>query len=302
MRAIVIGASGFGLVHVRELLACDVTVAGIVGSTVASAQRTAQNILSEYGVEVEAFSNIDEALALSPDIVTICSPTNMHLDHLKTLVPTGVAIFCEKPLFWNDKITPEYLDQKFDILNRHQPFIGINFSNLYYVRQAIAMMPELASATQFDFTFHTNGPHSHDLIGVDLLPHAIACLNEISPDGKVHNLKKSISRTSFKAEFKFSNTISCRFDLSENKDGPKQFKFSLDDQEFVRTSQIINGKYEASLQHSNSDTSARLIDPSTSIFQDFVHCARHGKKFHPDLAAAERNLRTMAHLLEGSPE
>lgn len=302
MRAIVIGASGFGLVHVRELLACDVTVAGIVGSTVASTQRTAQKILDKYSATVEAFSNIDDALVLSPDIVTLCSPTPLHLDHLKTLVPAGVAIFCEKPLFWNDQITPEYLDRQFSILNHHKPFVGINFSNVYYVRQALTMMPELKNATRFEFTFHTNGPHSHDLIGIDLLPHAIACLNEISPDGQIHNIRKSVSRTRFKVEFKFTDTLNCRFDLSEDQNGPSQLKFTLDDQEFVRTSQVINGKYEASLLHSNSNTSARLIDPSTSIFQDFVHCARQGEKFHPDLVAAEKNMRTTAHLLEGSPQ
>lgn len=302
MRAIVIGASGFGLVHVRELLACDVAIAGIVGSTVSSARLTAEKILDKFGVKVEAFSNIDDALALSPDIVTICSPTIMHLDHLKTLISGDVAIFCEKPLFWNDKITTEYLNRQFDILNRNKPFIGINFSNIFYIRQAIAMMPELKSATQFDFTFHTNGPHSHDLIGIDLLPHAIACLNEISPDGRIEDLKKSVSRTHFKVEFKFSNTLCCRFDLSEDKNGPKRLEFSLDDQKFVRTSKIINGKYEASLLHSNSNTTARFIDPSTSIFENFVHCARHRTKFHPGLDEAEKNLRLMARLLEGSPK
>ena len=64
MRAIVVGASGFGRIHVRELLRSGIQSLDIVGSTCESAQITARQLSAIYQLELAGFDSFDSEMKI----------------------------------------------------------------------------------------------------------------------------------------------------------------------------------------------------------------------------------------------
>src|SRR5687767_7110750 len=89
---------------------------GIVGS-LATGERAEGHIarhLTSLGAEVAAvadpqgnYANLDAMLAHQGlDAVAICSPADLHRQHLRTALAHGVHVLCEKPLVLESRRDP----------------------------------------------------------------------------------------------------------------------------------------------------------------------------------------------------
>ena len=69
-----------------------------------------------------------------PDIVSICTPPEYHLDHMKTVLDKGKAVFCEKPIFWHKSINYKEIDYGIKTLREYSnPILHVNTSNASFI-------------------------------------------------------------------------------------------------------------------------------------------------------------------------
>lgn len=95
MKVAVAGLGRIGKIHLENL--CR-TVDGAEVLAVMDVSDEAPELAKEYGVPL-VFSDFDDLLALEElDAVVICSPTDLHADHVIRAARAGKHIFCEKPL------------------------------------------------------------------------------------------------------------------------------------------------------------------------------------------------------------
>ena len=92
LRVVVIGAGDMGTRHARHWAAAGARVLAV-----ADPDRTrAELAASETGAE--AFTDADAALALTPDAVSVCTPTFLHARYTIAALGGGAHVLCEKPV------------------------------------------------------------------------------------------------------------------------------------------------------------------------------------------------------------
>ena len=91
----VVGLGRIGKIHLNNL--CR-SVDGVEVLAVMDVSDQATKLAAEYGIPL-VFEDFDELLCMDElDAVVICSPTDLHADHVMKAARAGKHIFCEKPL------------------------------------------------------------------------------------------------------------------------------------------------------------------------------------------------------------
>jgi len=93
-RVVVVGLGSIGRRHARLLRERnDVDV------QVAEPDEAARlSLMAELGAALPQYPSFEAALASSPDIVWICTPTCLHAEQAIAALEAGVHVFCEKPM------------------------------------------------------------------------------------------------------------------------------------------------------------------------------------------------------------
>lgn len=95
IKVAVAGLGRIGKIHLDNL--CR-NVNGLEVIAVMDVSEEAPELAKEYGV-ARVFEDFDDLLGLDElDAVVICSPTDLHADHVIKAARAGKHIFCEKPL------------------------------------------------------------------------------------------------------------------------------------------------------------------------------------------------------------
>jgi len=102
MKVLVIGAGSIGTRHLSNLLG--------LGHEVYVADVNPGNIESLPSEVSGAFSTVDEALRIRPDIVFICTFSNSHVQVAQECAKAGCNLFIEKPLSVSSKGVPELIE------------------------------------------------------------------------------------------------------------------------------------------------------------------------------------------------
>ena len=93
LRAVVVGTSFGGRVHVPALQAAGFDVVAMVGRDEARTKERATSLGVAHGL-----TSLDDALALGVDAVTVSSPPDSHVEPVLQAIEAGVHVLCEKPL------------------------------------------------------------------------------------------------------------------------------------------------------------------------------------------------------------
>ena len=105
IKILFIGLGGIGQRHLRNVYAKFGDGAIILAYRVRSLKHIispsltideSDDLIKKYSVEV--FTNLDKALAHSPDVVFICNPTSHHVSSCLAVARAGCDFFVEKPL------------------------------------------------------------------------------------------------------------------------------------------------------------------------------------------------------------
>ena len=93
VRAGILGTGFMARVHAQAVASSGNTVVGVVGSSWESSTRFAQGLPAGRGL-----ADLDELLALEPDVVHVCTPNALHREQAERILAAGVSVIVEKPL------------------------------------------------------------------------------------------------------------------------------------------------------------------------------------------------------------
>ena len=275
MRAVVIGASSFGKIHVRELLHAGVHTLDIVGRKHETVEKTANELSEAYKLTIRGFDRLERALESDPDIVSICTPANSHAQFLERLISLGCGVLCEKPFIWSENLKTAQLERQLMQLAGLDGRLSVNYCNSLYVREALSHMPTDEEIEKLFFRFHTNGQHLFDEIGIDLLPHALSALQEIKEIRHISSITTRVSRHEYQCHF-FADTIECFFEFAQGPNISKNLTIGLNGRLFVRDAYFVDGSYEAGLLDPASNRRITMMDPMRQVVTAFVAAIRAG--------------------------
>lgn len=98
MRAAIIGAGRVSGEHAKAYLACGVKVVSFCSRTKESAERK----IEELGISATAYDDLDFMLdAEKPDVVSLCSPPELHASQTVKIANRGIHLAIEKPVALN---------------------------------------------------------------------------------------------------------------------------------------------------------------------------------------------------------
>jgi myo-inositol 2-dehydrogenase/D-chiro-inositol 1-dehydrogenase len=146
IKAVLIGAGGWGLQHARILSQRpDVDFRAIAGRTL---ERTS---LRAAQFRVRAYTNIAEMLEQEkPDLAFLSLPNDGHFKPTLEVIRAGIPLFVEKPLVFDLKEADQLLQEAAD----RNLFFGINF-NHHYARPVVLAHHAIQQGRLGDLTFAT---------------------------------------------------------------------------------------------------------------------------------------------------
>ncbi|WP_298283191.1 Gfo/Idh/MocA family protein [Acidocella sp.] len=92
LQVVIIGSGMIGDVHRRAAILAGGEVAGVMAST------PERSDLAAARWRTRAVANLADLARFAPDIVHVCSPNALHLEHVKAALACGAHVICEKPL------------------------------------------------------------------------------------------------------------------------------------------------------------------------------------------------------------
>jgi len=146
IKAVLIGAGGWGLQHARILSQrSDVDFRAIAGR---EPEKT-RNRAAQFGVR--AYTNIAEMLAQEqPDLAFLSLPNDGHFQPTMEVIRAGVPLFVEKPLVFDLKEAGELIQEAAS----RKLFFGINF-NHHYAKPVTLAHHAIQQGKLGDLTFAT---------------------------------------------------------------------------------------------------------------------------------------------------
>ena len=289
-RVAVLGASGIGRFHVRELGRAGAHVVAILGSRPESAAATADALRATYGVEALALHRLEDLLALELDAVSIATPHELHYEQTLAALRSGLAVSCEKPLFWEPGLTASTVETRLDALESYGAAqrLALNLAN---VTLFDAVASQTGSPRSFACHFTTNGPHRGADIGVDLLPHGLALAlrwmgaHVVEPSPHENDPARPSGFTDVRMrsrENDFELTarlrgVDLRFVFRQEPNVEKCLELVLNGVRYRRVARMLGGAYRISLQRDPALDGGRelpLADPFRVHFRRFVASLR----------------------------
>ncbi|MFH8253158.1 Gfo/Idh/MocA family protein [Microbacterium sp. B2969] len=92
LRVAILGAGMIGAVHRRAALLNGARLVGVMAS---SPERSSS---AAHDWRTMAIRDADALFDLAPDVVHVCSPNGLHVEHVKAAVAAGAHVICEKPI------------------------------------------------------------------------------------------------------------------------------------------------------------------------------------------------------------
>ncbi|MCH2375131.1 MAG: Gfo/Idh/MocA family oxidoreductase [Planctomycetes bacterium] len=284
IRVVVVGArrrrQGLGAFVARFFSEVGAEVCGVVGTSQKSAEEAAAALLSNFGLQTRAYGDLAEALtAERPDAVAICSPYELHREHLAITANAGCHCLCEKPLWWEanvderaartTEIAAEFERRKLNLTLLSQwPYTLPGFYSLY---------PDLEGRTVESFRMEL-GPVSHGATMIlDAAPHALSMLQHILGSGVIVDYTPRYlnrDRTDVELHFGYQHTsgtaeVICNFKTTP--EAPRPAAYALNGHGVER--QIHMSNYELFLEAIHGQTKGtkiKISDPLGLIVEDFA--------------------------------
>lgn len=223
LRAAVIGASGIGKHHAKWLHNLGCAVTAFAGTSPESVVATGRSLRDLFGFEGIGYTSVEEMLAAdSYDVISVCSPQELHYEHFMAAVETGAHIICEKPLVYDASLSAEEMLARGEAMVDAAGKAGIVAAiNTQYVQAAVAYRDLMtqrgapaSEPTSFFMQMDSRGGDEgtdFENIWVDLGPHPLSVLQAFCGPGEMleTGVSCAVSRKRVEADFDY-----------QPKDGP----------------------------------------------------------------------------------
>ncbi|PPR44018.1 MAG: hypothetical protein CFH30_00006 [Alphaproteobacteria bacterium MarineAlpha8_Bin1] len=291
-----VGMIGFGLiakVHSKILFNSNCPIKYILVKSDQSIKKTKFFFEKEFSYSPKITKDIDFFFSKKIDFLYICSPPKSHFEFLIKAFNNKIPVFCEKPIFWDSKLSLEKFSETIKILESHKNknFL-INTSNAYFLKFLMLNIKE--KIKKFKFVFHTNGFSKFEQISEDLLPHGLSLLIEIFGFSKIKEIKKTIVESKVNYKFLYSDA-SIEFSFREDPSIEKKMVIQLNEHIFTRIQTGEGANYKVSFKTKDGSIIDNLEDPFKIYSKLFFKGYRqHKKDFY--------NLKLMNQIIKCSNE
>jgi len=250
-RGLVIGPSGIGRVHLRQFYKNKIKYIGVLGKSFKKKRLLQLNTSGFKNLEIENLKSFNDIKKFKPNVISICSPTEKHLEHILKCNNYGNYIIVEKPFIYpkkNKKITNTYKIAS-NILASLRKKIVINLPMVSLGNQLIKKKETSNKIKNLKFMYYTKGKQTYDNIAIDLLPHAIVFLLTINKSLLKSYEIKSVTKnkSDWSCKMKINNTI-CHF-LFKQSAARKESNlfFKINKNYYERKQKLLNGEYVTTL-------------------------------------------------------
>ncbi len=246
LRGFIIGPSGIGHVHLREFIINGINNIGILGKKFNKKREIYLIIKNFKTVKIQNLKKINLIKNFKPQVISICSPFNNHLEHLLESKKYCKNIIIEKPFFWSKNKNNYNYAKK--MLNDQSYRLLINLPMISLANQLLKK-EKISHIHNFKFNYFTRGKNSYGDIAIDLLPHAISFFLTINQEKlktfKILFVKKSLSEWSCNVMLNDSN---CKFVFKQDKNRKESLlSFKLNRDFYIRKQKKINYEYITTL-------------------------------------------------------
>ena len=264
---LIVGSSGIGQVHLREFNDFGIKKIGLYGKRfdkdrIKKIKIKDLNFKNFYNLE-----NIQEIRKFKPKVISICSPTNVHLKHIYKFRRICKNLIVEKPLIWQSNC--DNLKKTKNILNYKNKI----FTNLPMISLANQLMQKqkISKIKQFNFNYFTNGKNTYNDIAVDLLPHALSLFFKLKKNLFKHLDILEVNREKLKWSCKLNiDDCNCVFSFKQGiKKKGSQLSFKINDDFYLRKQVKVGNNYVTKLIK-NKKKIIKLKNPMTDYLQHIL--------------------------------
>ncbi len=228
MKIGVIGLGTLGEYYVRDFKKFKTKIVASKNSRLSSTLKKNNLIKKKYNINLYAAKSYKDFFKKKFDTVLICSPSDLHLNHLEKSLKNKKNVIIEKPIISLSKTkTEKYFKIKIKKILSYQKKIFYNLINEYYAKKYLKLFKKKDfKYKKFKMIYHTNGKHKYDDIMDDLLPHLFSILDNLIKYKKISDIKKKIFKDLNIIQFKADN-CQCNIEFLQNAKR-KKLKFGLD--------------------------------------------------------------------------
>ncbi|WP_440677293.1 Gfo/Idh/MocA family oxidoreductase [Candidatus Pelagibacter sp. HIMB1587] len=243
LNGVVIGPSGIGNIHIRELIRYGFNNIGIIGKKF---KKNRLNLLKKNYKKIyfHNLKEIKEIKKIKPEVINICSPTECHYDHIIKTKKLSKYLIIEKPIFWiKSKNELNYKIVK-SILNLKSIKIFVNLPMISLAHQ-LKKKEKFKDIKIFNFNYFTKGKNKFNNIPIDLLPHALSFLLSLNYKQKnsLKIIKVNKKKYSWNCKAIINNCL-CQFSFKQNsKAKESNLSFQINDDIYLRKSYLKNNIY-----------------------------------------------------------
>lgn len=213
-RVAVLGASGIGRHHANWWTVEGAEVCAILGSSPASLAQAGDKLRGLFGFSGRGYTDLGELLASErPDIVDVCTPSELHHRHARTALEAGCAVLCEKPFVYDAALPmAELLGQARELVElAEQRGLLFGICTQYVVASEICLRllregrsEPLPPIFRGELVSPTRGRAPDPVrTWVDLSPHMLGSLRVFAPTGTIRwdSLRTDFAHHRATAEF-----------------------------------------------------------------------------------------------------
>lgn len=208
--------NGIGEFVVKYLTRLGADVTAVAASSNKRAVKYASILNQKYGIEPIPFGSMDDMFSrVDLDAVAICTPSNLHYDHLNEALKNNVHVFCEKPFIWQENRNNVRLTKTLvNNFKKHNLILHYNTQWPYTLPFFEKMHGRIdpGKLESFSMELSPSDCGSWNMIK-ESAPHANSLLLAIGAKGPFRNLvvdekyKNHTDKHSIRIEFKIFNSI-----------------------------------------------------------------------------------------------
>lgn len=311
MRVLVVGArrrkQGIGEYVTRCFARAGSTVCAIVGTSESTVTDAARALFDEPGLgSLSTYTDLEAAIATErPDAVVICSPYELHREHLELVAAHGAHCLCEKPLWWHSAMTKANAEAETAVIADRFAARGRTLDVLTQWPQTISdffrLYPEERQAPVNEFALLLGPISSGAEMVLDSAPHALSILLGLCKYGVVREVGARFEdQTCRQLELNFvyrqegaaQTSVKCCFVTTESQ--PRPAGYSINGKGVRREIELPHYSMSFVAEGSGSVRSIGLRDPLQKHVEAFLEkIASGGQTDRRGLVESMTNLHTL---------
>lgn len=241
LTGVIIGPSGIGQAHLRELINFGFKNIGLVGKKFKK-KRLSGLKKEKKNINFFNFKSIKEIKKIKPELINVCSPTKYHHKHILIIKNFCKYLIIEKPIIWIKNKKLSNLEITKNLLNLKNNKIFVNLPMVSLAKQ-IKKKKKLVHIKKLNFNYFTKGKNQFENIPIDLLPHALSFFFTLK-SSVIDNFKiiKITKKKNFWKCKIIINDCLCAFNFKQDfRRTVSRLSFKINNDIYLRKQTIKNG-------------------------------------------------------------